>query len=67
VDCSLLVRLRDMHVDCCAIINYERFVIRIFGEVKSWNSEIRLGGYSIMRVEAVVEFCVPWEVVPLCF
>jgi hypothetical protein len=50
VDCSLLVRLRDMHVDCCPIINFERFVIQEFGEVESKNSRIQLSNYTATRV-----------------
>jgi hypothetical protein len=28
VDCSLLVRLCDMHVDCCPVIDFKRFMIQ---------------------------------------
>ena len=50
MDCSLLVRLHDMHVDCCPIIDFGRFVIREFGEVESGNSGIQLNSYTVMTV-----------------
>jgi hypothetical protein len=40
VDYNLLVRLHNMHVDCCLVIDFGRFVIREFGEVESRNSGI---------------------------
>jgi hypothetical protein len=39
-----------MHVDCCPVIEFERFVIREFGEVESRNSGIQLSSYTFMRV-----------------
>jgi hypothetical protein len=39
VDCSLLVRLCDMDVDCCPVIEFGRFMIQEFGEVESWYSK----------------------------
>jgi hypothetical protein len=50
VDCSLLVRLCDMHVDCCPVIDFGRFMIREFGEVESENSGIQLNSYTITTV-----------------
>jgi len=50
VDCSLLMRLCDMHVDYCPVIEFGRFVIREFGEVESGNSGIQLGSYAFTRV-----------------
>jgi hypothetical protein len=47
VDCSLLVRLRDMHVDCCPVIDFRRFVIREFKEVESGNSEFNSATTSL--------------------
>jgi hypothetical protein len=49
VDYSLLVKLCDMHVDCCLVIDFERFVIREFREVESENSRIQLSSYTFMR------------------
>jgi hypothetical protein len=40
VNCSLLVRLCDMHVDCFSVVDFERFMIQKFGEVESRNSGI---------------------------
>jgi hypothetical protein len=50
VDCNLLVRLCDMHVDCCLLIDFKRFVIREFGEVESENSGIQLSSYTVTMV-----------------
>jgi hypothetical protein len=50
VDCNILVRLHDMHVDCCSSIDFERFMIQEFGEVESKNSGIQLNNYTFMRV-----------------
>jgi hypothetical protein len=50
VYCSLLMRLRDPHVDFCPVIDFRRFVIREFGEVESKNSGIQLSIYTFMRV-----------------
>jgi hypothetical protein len=49
-DCSLLVRLHDMHVDCCLVIDFGRFVIWELGEVEFGNSGIQLSSYTVMRV-----------------
>jgi len=50
VDCSLLMRLCDIHVDCGPVIEFGRFVIREFGEVESRNLGIQLGSYAFTRV-----------------
>jgi hypothetical protein len=50
VDCSLLVRLCDMYVDCCPVIDFERFMIREFGEVEFESSRIQLSNYVVTRV-----------------
>jgi hypothetical protein len=50
VDCNLLVRLHDMHVDCYPIIDFGRFVIREFGEVESEKSRIQLNSYIVTKV-----------------
>jgi hypothetical protein len=50
VDCSLLVRLHNMHVDCCLVIDFGRFMIWEFGKVKYENSRIQLSSYTITRV-----------------
>jgi hypothetical protein len=50
VDCNLLVRLRDINMDCCPVIDFERFVIREFKEVESRNSGIELNNYIVTRV-----------------
>jgi hypothetical protein len=50
VDCNLLVRLRNMHVDCCLVIDFGRFVIWEFGEVESEKLGIQLSSYTITRV-----------------
>ena len=50
MDCNLLVRLCDIHVDCCPVIDFGRFVIREFGEVEFKNSRIRLESYTFTRV-----------------
>ena len=50
MDCSLLVRLRDMHVDCCPVIDFGRFVIREFEEVESRNSRTQLNSDTVKRV-----------------
>jgi hypothetical protein len=50
VDCSLLVMLRDMHVDFCPVVDFERFVIREFGEVESGNLGIQLNSYIVTTI-----------------
>jgi hypothetical protein len=50
VDCGLLVRLHDMHVDCCTVIDFERYVIRELGEVESGNSGVQLSSDIVTRV-----------------
>ena len=50
MDCSLLVRLHDMHVERCPVIEFGRFVIRKFEEVESGNSRIQLRNYTFSRV-----------------
>ena len=50
MDCSLLVRLCNMHVDCCLVIDFGRFVIREFKEVESGNLGIQLGSYTVTTV-----------------
>ena len=50
MDCSLLVRLCDIHVDCCPVIDFGRFVIQEFREVEFGNLGIQLRNYTFMRV-----------------
>jgi hypothetical protein len=49
VDCSLLVRLHDIHVDCCPVIDLGIFISREFKEVNSKNLGIQLSNYTSMR------------------
>lgn len=39
-----------MHVGCCAVINFGRFVIQEFGKVESENLGIHLMNYTFTRV-----------------
>jgi hypothetical protein len=50
VDCSLLVSLHDIHVDCFPIIYFGIFVIQEFSEVESRKTRIQLKNYTITRV-----------------
>jgi hypothetical protein len=50
VDCSVLVRLHDMHVDCCLVIDFGISMIQEFGEVESRNLGIQLSSYTFTRV-----------------
>ena len=50
MDCNLLVRLHDMHVDCYPVIDFRRFVIWEFKEVESGNLGIQLNNYTFTRV-----------------
>ena len=50
MDCSLLVRLCDIHVDCCPVIDFGRFVIQEFRKVESRNLGIQLRSYTFTRV-----------------
>lgn len=51
MDCSVLVRLRDMQVDCCAVIE--------FNEVEFRNLGIQLRYYTFMRVTKQLDGITP--------
>jgi len=54
VDCSLLVRLCDMHVDWCLVIEFGRSVIR---EFERWNPGTR--EFKLKSHEVYVMYCIP--------
>jgi hypothetical protein len=44
-----------MHIDFCLVIDFEKFMIREFGEVEFENSGIQLKSYAFTRVKTQLD------------
>ena len=48
-----------MHVDCCLVIDFGKFMIQEFGEVESKNFGIQLKNYIVMTIMRKIDGAQP--------